>query len=55
MRILLKNFIRASLMLPILAYPSIGLAGPLENLQLVGEARLRVLFWRIYDLSLIHI
>jgi len=51
MRILLKNFIRASLLLPILAYPSIGLAGPLENLQLVGEARLRVFFWRIYDSS----
>ena len=51
MKNLLKKCLCASLLLSALQSLAAELADPLENLQLVGEARLRVLFWRIYDSS----
>ena len=51
MKNLLKKCLCASLLLSTLQSLAAELADPLQNLQLVGEARLRILFWRIYDSS----
>ena len=51
MRNLPKKYLCVSLLISALQSFAAELADPLENLQLVGEGRLRVLFWRIYDSS----
>ena len=51
MKALRKN-LQLSLALLLSLYAPLSLATLTDDLQLVGEARLRVLFWSIYDSSL---
>ena len=51
MKILLKDCICASFLFSIVSSFAAEFEEPLQDLRLVGEAQLRVFFWRIYDSS----
>ena len=52
MKILLKDCICASFLFSIVSSFAAEFEEPLQDLRLVGEAQLRVFFWRIYDSSI---